>query len=176
VPIQHECQRLWDELEIEEQAGLLMLVKGGELALVPSQRAALEAKGLTEEKQPGSLSVFSPVFEAFVRAEAKVQSSAEKMGIRCDFVTGQIWLDSRDVTRELSEAQRKLVRFLCERAGTTCSQDEIADAVWGAGEGVSPGAIYELIKRVRKKLELDWRSPRYIVNIPGVGYRLETPE
>jgi DNA-binding winged helix-turn-helix (wHTH) protein len=174
APIQHECQRLWDELEAEEQAGLLMLVKGGEPALIPQQREALEAKGLTAERETGGLSVFSPIVEAFVRSQSTVRSPAKRLGVHCNPETGQIWVDDREVTLELSEPQRMLVRFLYKQSGKTCSQDEIAGEVWGTGEGVSSGAIYELIKRVRQKLEPDWKHPRYIVTVQGKGYRLET--
>jgi DNA-binding response OmpR family regulator len=76
----------------------------------------------------------------------------------------------------LSEPQRKLVRLLHYRRGAVCSYDEIAEEVWGVGEGVTPGAIYELVKRLRQKVEPDWRDPRYVVTVPGEGYRLQIPQ
>lgn len=68
------------------------------------------------------------------------------------------------------------MRLLYQKAGAVCTYDEIAEEVWGAGEGVSPGAIYELVKRLRQKVEEDWRNPRYIVTVPGEGCRLQVPE
>jgi hypothetical protein len=44
------------------------------------------------------------------------------------------------------------------------------------GEGVTPGAIYELLKRVRQQVEPHWRQLSYPVTIPGEGYRLQTPQ
>lgn len=83
-------------------------------------------------------------------------------------------LNGREVTLQLSEEQRKLVRFLFSRKGATCTKDEIALEIWGdIEEGMSDSAIYELVKRVRQKMEEDWRHPRYIVTVPGEGYRLE---
>ena len=95
-------------------------------------------------------------------------------GLRCEFETGRIWLDERELTLRLSEPQRQLIMFLYRQVGAVCSYDDIAAEVWGTGEGVSPGAIYELVKRIRQKIEPDWRNPRYIVTVPGKGYRLET--
>jgi DNA-binding response OmpR family regulator len=176
-PIQKECRRLWDELEEEEQEGLLLtLTEAGELALDADQRQALGAKGLVVARESGGLVIFSPVFEAFVQEELRLRRPVKKGGVHCDLRTGQIWVDDREVTLELSELQRKLVIFLYQKAGAVRTQDEIAEAVWGVGEGVSDGAIYELVKRVRQKLEPDWKNPRYIVTVPGVGYRLQTLE
>ena len=175
-PIQAECQRLWDELEEEEQEGLLALVGGGEPALDTDKRGALETKGLVAARDRGSAVVSSPIFEAFLRGELTRRYRAQTKGVRCDSKTGQIWSDDREVTLKLSDPQRKLVRFLHQREGAVCKYNEIAEEVWGVGEGVSPGAIYELVKRVRQKVEPDWRDPCYVVTVPGEGYRLEVPQ
>ncbi len=175
-PIKQECQRLWGELLEEEQEGLLALTGRGEASVDPAHRRALQAKGLAVVRHGGNLALFSPVFEAFVHGELARRRRARPDGLHCDLKTGQIWADDREVTLALSEAQRKLARLLCQKDGAVCSYDEIAREVWGAGEGVSPGAIYELVKRVRQKVELDWRTPRYIVTVPGAGYRLQGPD
>jgi hypothetical protein len=175
--IQKECRRLWDELEQEEQDGLLALVGGGEAALDAERRRALRAKGLVVTREDGRLTVFAPIFEGFVRSELTKRRGGVPRGIRCDEQTGQIWVDDREVTLELSEPQRKLVRLLCQKVGAVCTKDEIAQAVWPEAKGdVFDAAIYELVKRVRKKVEPDWKDPRYIVTVPGEGYRLQTPE
>ena len=171
-PIEKECERLWSELEAEHDA-LLTLVERGEQALKNAERKLLEAKGLGVSKKGRSLVVFSPVFETFLREKLTGASQTDIQGLRCDFDTGQIWVDEQEVTLQLSEPQRKLVNFLYQKAGMVCTYDEIAEGVWGVGEGVSPGAIYELVKRVRQKIEPDWKTPRYIVTVPGKGYRLQ---
>ena len=170
-PIWQECKRLWSELESHEQAGLQSLAAAGVEALSPEQHQALQAKGLTKSTPAGEV-VFGDLFAAFIRSEAR-HHTKRKHGVRCDSETGQIWVDGREVTLELSEPQRKLVRFLYEQIGQICTQQQIVERVWEAGAGVSPGAIYELVKRVRKKIEVDWRHPRYLVTVPGEGYRLE---
>jgi DNA-binding response OmpR family regulator len=175
-PIEKECQRLWDELEEEEREGLLALVGGGEAALDEDKRRALESKGLLAFGEDDVPLIFSPVFEAFLRAELARRHGAEARGIRCDPATGRVWSDEQEVTVKLSEPQRRLVRLLFQRRGAVCSYDEIAEEVWGVGEGVTPGAIYELVKRVRQKVEPDWREPCYVVTVPGEGYRLQVPE
>jgi hypothetical protein len=174
-PIQKECERLWSELEAEQEALRILVEEGGQ-HLSSSQRQALQLKGLISQ-QGGHLTLFSPVFSAFVQTKStRRQPHAASKGLFCDFHTGQIWLDQQEITLKLSEPQRKLISFLYQRAGAICTYDDIAEGVWGVGEGVSPGAIYELVKRVRQKIEPDWKNPAYIVTVPGKGYRLEKSE
>jgi DNA-binding response OmpR family regulator len=175
-PIQLECRQLWDELEQEERDGLLAFVGGGEAALDEGQRRALKTKGLLARAENGLTAVFSPLFEAFLRTELRRPRGVESSGVRCNLETGQIWSDDHEITLSLSEPQRRLVRLLYQGGGAICTYDQIAEQVWGVGEGVTPGAIYELVKRVRQKVEPDWREPCYVVTVPGEGYRLKISE
>jgi len=175
-PIQLECRRLWDELEQEERDGLLAFVGGGEAALDEGQRRVLKTKGLVATAEDGVPTVFSPVFEAFLRTELRRPRGVETSGVHCNLETGQIWSDDHEITLSLSEPQRRLVRLLYQSGGAICTYDQIAEQVWGVGEGVTPGAIYELVKRVRQKVEPDWREPCYVVTVPGEGYRLKISE
>ena len=45
----------------------------------------------------------------------------------------------------------------------------------GRERGVSSGAIHELVKRVRQKVEVDWRNPCCVVTVRGEGWWLEVP-
>ena len=172
-PVQKECQRLWNELEAEQDS-LLALLPGHPAALTAHQEALLSRKGLITRPAGQSPQIFSPLLAQFIETTYGHEIVDEiETGVRVDADTGQIFVGDEEITLKLSEPQRKLVQFLCERVGVVCSYDDIAVGVWGIGEGVSPGAIYELVKRVRQKVEPDWKKPRYIVTVPGKGYRLE---
>jgi len=176
-PIQKECRRLWDELEDEEQAGLLALTRGEGLPPGTVQRRALEAKGLVVEREGGDLAIFSPVFEAFVQRESEGQRQTTRRGLWYDAEKRQVWLDGQDITRELSADQYALLEFMCQRPGVVRTKDEVAQAVWPdqLKEGITDAQIYQLVKRTREKIEPDPLNPRTIVTVRGQGYRLETP-
>ena len=190
--IEKECKRLWNELEEAERAALLTLVDPNastafeELPLV--QQQTLRRKGIVFN-EPATIS--SPLFACFIRSLIEPPtttttstpssvSSSENLpsdslpsGIYCDLDNGRIWVDAQEITWELgSEHQRQLILLLFSRAGVVCSYDEIAEEVWGVGEGVTPAAIRELVNRIRRKLP----DRDMIVNIPGKGYRLVLPE
>ena len=176
-PIQKECRRLWDELEDEEHAGLRALVQGETLPPGTVHRQALEAKGLIVERGDGHLAVFSPVFAAFVQQESARHQPTTCRGLWYEADTRQILLDGEDITRELSADQYALLVFLSQRPGVVCSKDEVAQAVWPGQiqEGITDDQIYQLIRRVREKVEPDPLNPCYIITVRGQGYQLEKP-
>ncbi len=125
----------------------------------------------------GPWTVFSPVFGAYVRARLDERRQNEPRGLSYSAETGQIWVDGRDITRELSAEQYDLLAFLCARPGVVCSKDEVAQAVWpedwASGVAITDAQIYQLVKRIREKIEPDPHKPRYIVTVRGRGYRYE---
>ncbi|NOH04936.1 MAG: AAA family ATPase [Chloroflexi bacterium] len=172
--IKDECQRLWNDLEKEEREGLIALVQNQELDEV--SRIVLYRKGLTNPQYRGGIRIFSPLFEAFLREQLNTMKKTKKEGVQCNFDTGQVWVDGEEKSFDLTENQRKFIFLLYRKAGSICTYNEIIEEVWGAEEGVSPAAISELVKRVRIKLESDWKNPKYILVARGEGYRLKVPE
>jgi len=171
-PIRQECLRLWEELEIDEREGLLALVAGGVDALDDLKRKALEARGILTYRQ-NEVMMFSQVFAAFVRGQLNQARRMENKGVLYEAESGRVWVDGREITLELSDQQRKLLRLFYQRAGKVCTFQEIEEAVWGAGQGIYPKMIHETVKRLRQKIEPDALDPTYIVNVRGEGYMLQ---
>ena len=175
IPILRECERLWDELEAAERNRLHSLVADANVndgsPTTSEAHQSLLAKGILADDSTTRASRFlSPLFERFVRTQADATPGQRAAGIYLEQVTNHIWADGVDITWELgSEHQRDLLRLLGQNAGEMVSYDEIAEAVWGVGEGVTPAAIRELVNRTRRKLP----NPNYIANVPGQGYRLQ---
>ena len=63
---------------------------------------------------------------------------------------------------------------LVERAGAVVSTEELLDSVW-ADVVVTQSSVYKAITQLRRALDDDSREPRYIRNVPRVGYRLVAP-
>jgi len=73
---------------------------------------------------------------------------------------------------ELSAKEALILRCLAEQAGEVVSRQEILDRVWGYDAFPTTRTIDNFIVRLRRVLEPDPRSPRYIHTIRSVGYRL----
>lgn len=65
----------------------------------------------------------------------------------------------------------RLLQYLASRAGETVSIEELLDQVW-SGVVVTQDSVYQAVTALRRLLGDDAKNPRYIVNVPRLGYRL----
>jgi two-component system KDP operon response regulator KdpE len=73
----------------------------------------------------------------------------------------------------LTPTEYELLRYLALHAGKPVTHSTLLRQVWG---DYAVGDKYNtryVVAQIRKKLGDDPANPRYIVNEPGVGYRLE---
>ena len=87
----------------------------------------------------------------------------------------------REVRREngenisLTSLETRLLESLMLNEGQVLTIDDLISDIWGAG-GASSEMLRQLVRRLRAKVEPDAANPRYIHNIPGVGYMLKTSQ
>lgn len=76
----------------------------------------------------------------------------------------------------LSATEFRLLAHLARRAGQVVTYDELLEGVWGcpAEEG-NYDMVRSCVRRVRRKLREDATTPRYVMTVRGVGYRLRDP-
>ncbi len=72
----------------------------------------------------------------------------------------------------MSHYEVELFKLLYSRANQPVTRDEILDKVWGTDNFPSNRTVDNFIVKLRKKLEDDYRNPRHILTIYGVGYKL----
>ena len=72
----------------------------------------------------------------------------------------------------LSHYEVELFKLLYAHAGQPVTRDEILDKVWGTDNFPTNRTVDNFIVKLRKKLEDDYRNPRHILTIYGVGYKL----
>lgn len=70
----------------------------------------------------------------------------------------------------LSRREFELLSFLAANEGKTYDPQELYKAVWGLEHGdLSTVAVH--VQRIRRKIEEEGSSPRWLVTVPGAGYR-----
>lgn len=70
----------------------------------------------------------------------------------------------------LSRREFELLAFLVRNGGRSFLPDELYRAVWGLEHGdLSTVAVH--VQRIRRKIEEDPASPRWLTTVPGEGYR-----
>lgn len=77
-----------------------------------------------------------------------------------------------DAEVRLSKTEFKLLRVLAQHLGTVLAHEVLLERVWGAGYAQESDFVWVYVRRLRRKIEPDPAHPRYVVTVPGVGYRL----
>ena len=72
----------------------------------------------------------------------------------------------------LTHHEWAILRILLRHAGKVISPRQLLQEAWGPEYGDEGDYIRTYITRLRKKLEVDPRDPRYILTERGLGYRL----
>jgi two-component system KDP operon response regulator KdpE len=77
-------------------------------------------------------------------------------------------------TVKLTPTEYELLRYLALHAGKPVTHSTLLRQVWGEYAVGDKYNTRYVVAQIRKKLGDDPANPRYIVNEPGVGYRLES--
>lgn len=144
---------------------ILITVNNMELDIV----TGLEAGANDYITKPFSLMVLRARVEVQLRGPANSAGVWEHDEFRFDFESMEFWRGNQII--ELSKTEQKLLRILCENKGATLKRSYLIDRVWqGDSEYVDEHALTVTVKRLRDKLEVDPKNPKYIKTIYGIGY------
>jgi two-component system, OmpR family, KDP operon response regulator KdpE len=75
----------------------------------------------------------------------------------------------------LTPTEYDLLRLLAENEGKLLTHPAILRAIWGPAYREESNYLHVYVSHLRRKIEPDPARPRYILNQPGVGYRLVSP-
>ncbi len=76
---------------------------------------------------------------------------------------------------KLTAVEFRLLVYLARNAGKVLTFDQILANVWGVEYRGSIEHVHVFISHLRKKLQDDKKTPRYINTVHGVGYSFERP-
>lgn len=117
--------------------------------------------------------------ELMARIEALLRRSGPRSSqdfykfgsIRVDFRGTQVTRDGEPVY--LTAKEFELLRYLIECSGKTLSRDEILGEVWGYDSGTFSRTVDVHVASLRQKLEDLPKKPKWIVTVPGRGYKFQ---
>jgi DNA-binding response OmpR family regulator len=72
----------------------------------------------------------------------------------------------------LNQREFDLLRYLAERSGAPVRRDELLAEIWGVRDGSTTRAVDFAVARLRKKIEDNPHSPRFLKTAHGDGYSL----
>jgi two-component system, OmpR family, KDP operon response regulator KdpE len=90
---------------------------------------------------------------------------------RIDLAAHKVAVDGREV--HLTPKEFDLLVYLARHAGKVITHRALLSAIWGGQSSEQVEYLRVFVGQLRKKLEPETSSPRYIVTEPWVGYRFE---
>jgi two-component system response regulator MtrA len=129
--------------------------------------------------KPFGLVELSARIDAHIRratqyAEGDPHQVIEISDLRLDLDAHQVSVDGRET--HLTPKEFELLSALAEHRGSVVRSSQLLMRVWGYDSSIRTRTLDVHIGRLRAKIEQDTRRPRYILTVPGVGYKLRAPE
>jgi DNA-binding response OmpR family regulator len=116
--------------------------------------------------------------EAVLRRSAERPTDVRRVALRAgtaDLARGQVEFQD-GTSRELTEREGELLRYLATNAGRPIRREELLAAVWRINPaGIETRTVDVHVARLREKLRDD-TDPRLIRTVRGRGYMFEEPE
>ena len=109
-----------------------------------------------------------------VPAENEADPVIEIGDFRIDTATRKVIVRHREV--RLTPKEFDLLVYMARHPGKVITHRALLAAVWGGQSTEQVEYLRVFVGQLRKKLEPDAASPRYLVTEPWVGYRLEPGE
>jgi two-component system, OmpR family, KDP operon response regulator KdpE len=109
-----------------------------------------------------------------VPPESEADTAIEIGDFRIDTAAHKVFVKNREV--RLTPKEFDLLVYLARRPGKVVHHRTLLGAIWGGQSTEQVEYLRVFVGQLRKKLETDASSPRYIVTEPWVGYRFEPGE
>jgi DNA-binding response OmpR family regulator len=92
-------------------------------------------------------------------------------GLMIDDESKTITVDGEEV--HLTPVQYKILKFLIANAGKVFSIEEIYEKVWNEAAFSPENTVSVHIRKIREKIEINPKEPKYLKVVWGVGYKVE---
>lgn len=92
-------------------------------------------------------------------------------GLRVDLAARQVFLNEEEI--HLTPIEYRLLTVLIKNAGKVVTHTHLLKEVWGPVYGSQTQYLRVYMAQLRRKLESNPARPKFLINEPGVGYRLK---
>lgn len=84
--------------------------------------------------------------------------------------SGEVFV--KGIKEECPARELQLLLFLCKHPNYLFSRTQLYEAVWGEACLGADNTVMVHIRRIREKIEEDPSSPKYLLTVRGLGYKL----
>jgi two-component system KDP operon response regulator KdpE len=151
---------------------IVLSVRGGERDKV----AALDFGADDYVTKPFGVDELLARVRVALRHAARPSSGAEPVistgDLEVDLEHRRVFVCGQEV--HLTPTEYELLRAFISHPDKVLTDRMLLQAVWGPNYGDEIHYLHVYVARLRRKIEPDPQSPRYLITEPGVGYRLRT--
>lgn len=112
-----------------------------------------------------------------LRRYVNLGSMEKKTGV---FKTGELVIDDEQKTVELdgkniavTPIEYGILKLLTQHAGRVFSMEQIYESVWKEPAYNPENTVAVHIRRIREKIEINPKNPKYLKVVWGIGYKIE---
>lgn len=101
----------------------------------------------------------------------EIQGRLTTGGLTVDDDRKEVTVDGELV--KLTPVEYKILKLLCENAGRVYSINQIYEQVWNEPAFNPENTVAVHIRRIREKIEINPKEPKYLKVVWGIGYKVE---
>lgn len=101
----------------------------------------------------------------------KVTGTYQSGGLVVDDEQKSVTLDGESVS--VTPIEYGILKLLTQNAGKVFSMEQIYEAVWNETAYNPENTVAVHIRRIREKIEINPKEPRYLKVVWGIGYKIE---
>ena len=106
-----------------------------------------------------------------VKKQEEASSFLKTGGLTLDIKGRTLLVDGEKV--RLTATEYKITEFLMQHMGQVFSAEEIYARVWHEDAYAVENTVMVHIRRIREKIEIDPKNPKYLKVVWGIGYKME---
>lgn len=95
-------------------------------------------------------------------------------GLTLNDETKEVSVDGEAI--KLTRFEYLIVKFLIQSPGKVFSIDQIYEAIWDEPNFNSDNTVAVHVRRIREKIEINPKEPKYLKVVWGIGYKIEKYE
>lgn len=107
----------------------------------------------------------------YFRNSEENKSEISAKGLVLNKETKNVTVDGAEI--RLTATEYKILEFLMENKGRVFSTEEIYERVWKEPSYNAENTVSVHIRRIREKIEINPKEPRYLKVVWGIGYKME---
>lgn len=89
--------------------------------------------------------------------------------LQIDFALRRVLRDKQEIL--LTPTEYDLLKVFITHRGKILTRQQLLQLVWGAKAGVGVHNLHVYVAQLRRKIEAIPQHPRFLLTVPGVGYR-----